>query len=65
MFRQAIENIWQMNTTLITSWTKEVMLAWREVPWKSTEALLSLAQSSLIDENADVLTAHESLINKL
>ena len=54
-----------MNTTLITSWTKEVMLAWREVPWKSTEALLSLAQSSLIDENADVLTAHESLINKL
>jgi hypothetical protein len=35
-----------------------------EVPWESSKALLSLEQSSLIDENAVVLTAHDSLIHE-
>lgn len=53
-----------MLQALITSWIRELMPACGEVPAESSNVFWSLEQSSLIDENADILTAHESGIDK-
>lgn len=52
-----------MMQALITSWIRELRPAGGEVPPKSFNIFWSLEQSSLIEENADILTDHESGIN--